>query len=137
MQKRKAYFERTDSCVFTQCMTAVGKGLRESWGLYNSNRKAAIANLKRKCENWTNLAESHVKLAWHSRKLRMLTLNLKDLADVVKFELTSYTAKEINWIRKILRCLKKSVETERSTYHRLAINLRKEFPGKIIFLNKS
>ncbi len=129
MQKRKSYFEAQESQSFSQCITAVGKGFRESWGTYNTNRKDAISNLKKKCDNWHLLAQENVKLAWHSRKLRLLIFNLQDLSNVVKFELASYSGKEINWMRKIMRSLKKSIETQKKTYHRFASTFKNDFKG--------
>ncbi len=128
MQKRKIYFETRQS-DFSQCITAVGKGLRQSWGIYNTNRKAAIAHLKKKCENWSNLAENHVKLSWHSRKLRTLIFNLQDLSYLLKFEFASYSGKEINWMRKIMRSLKKSIEKHKDSFGRLAVELKDNMEG--------
>ncbi len=124
MEKRKIYFETQKRQFFPDCITAVGKGLRESWGTYHMNRKTAIRNLKKKCENWSNLAEDQVKLAWHSRKLRTVISNVRDLSTLLKFEVASYTGKEINWMRKNLRGLKKTVERQTNMYKRLAIQLQ-------------
>ncbi len=135
MEKRNRYFKTQRNQTFSHCITAVGKGLRESWGVFNTNRKIAIANLKKKKTNWTQLANIRVKLAWHSRKLRLLSFNVTDLSNVLNFEISSYTAKEINWMRKTLRTLKKSLTLEESTYNRIAIELKKEIAG-IIFLKK-
>ena len=102
MQKRKAYFENSDQQkIFPHCITAVGKGLRESWGSFNEKRKKCIKMLKQNCPNWQGLAEQNVKLAWHCRKLRLLQENEQDLNTVMELDLQEYSPKEINWLRKI------------------------------------
>ncbi len=120
MQKRKAYFENSDQQkIFPHCITAVGKGLRESWGSFNEKRKKCIKMLKQNCPNWQGLAEQNVKLAWHCRKLRLLQENEQDLNTVMELDLQEYSPKEINWLRKIRRTIKKSISKQQNLYHDL------------------
>ncbi len=129
MQKRKAYFETFGHKQFSHCIPAVGQGLRKSWGTYNIHRKHVIANQKKSCENWSALAKIEIKFAWHCRKLRLLTMSLKDLSSVLKFQHIDYNGKEINWMRKISRCLKRSLEKQVKTCESLASQVKARNAG--------
>ena len=130
MERRKIYFESlSHQQKFPECMTAVGKGLRQTWGFFNEKRKKQINSLKKSCPKWQQLALNEVKLAWHCRKLRLLQENVIDLQAIIASEINGYSAKEINWMRKIQRTLKKSVSYQEDVYYKLWQQINKDAKG--------
>ncbi len=129
MEKRKQHFENGRDWQFPDCITAVGKGLRKTWGNYSEKRKVTIKFLKKEHSSWQDLVSEEIKLAWMSRKIHALKEDEADLKDILATKLVNYSAKEINWMRKIHRSLRKSLQTHKDSFSKLSEKMVTELPN--------